>query len=99
MQDLLGTLGALHRPPLLIRAARIGLEEYRREVHLRKYMSDGSLPRSALALIRLLETEAILERERQTRAMGYSPARHVDVLIAMMGEARQISTVPVLAEV
>ncbi len=46
MHDILGTLRALRRPPLLIRAARIGLQDYRREVHLRRLLRDGPLPQS-----------------------------------------------------
>ncbi|WP_417727257.1 DUF6477 family protein [Roseovarius sp.] len=98
MQDVLGTLRALRRPPLLIRAARIGLEDYHREVHLRRFMRDGALPSSTTALSRLIETEATLEQDRHTCAAGYSPARHVDILIAMMGEARLACTPPALVE-
>lgn len=94
MQDVLGTLSALRRPPLLIRAARIGLHDYRREVHLRRLFRDGPLPQSGLAVRRLLETEAMLDAERRLAATGYSPARHVDVLIAMMGEARAMHLAP-----
>lgn len=98
MHDILGTLRALRRPPLLIRAARIGLQDYRREVHLRRLLRDGPLPQSPTALIRLLETEAALDEERRLSASGYSPARHVEVLIAMMGEARDMPVVPSLVE-
>ena len=91
MHDILGTLRALRRPPLLIRAARIGLPDYRREVHLRRLFRDGPLPHSAPALIRLLETEAALDEERRLATSAYSPARHVEVLIAMMGEAQLVA--------
>lgn len=98
MHDILGTLRALRRPPLLIRAARIGLQDYRREVHLRRLLRDGPLPQSATALIRLLETEAALDEERRLANSAYSPARHVEVLIAMMGEARDMAISPSLIE-
>ncbi|WP_439525682.1 DUF6477 family protein [Roseovarius mucosus] len=78
-------------PPLLIRAARIGLQDYRREVHLRRLLRDGPLPQSPTALVRLLETEAALDQERRLASTGYSPARHVEVLIAMMAEARDMT--------
>ncbi len=58
MHDILGTLRALRRPPLLIRAARIGLQDYRREVHLRRLLRVGPLPQSPTALIRLLAAPA-----------------------------------------
>ncbi len=88
MNDILTTLDRLRRPPLLIRAARIGATEYRRAAHLRRHLGYGALPRSGQALVQLVEVEAELERDRKQRAAGYSAARHVDVLIAMMGEAR-----------
>ncbi|EDM31024.1 hypothetical protein RTM1035_07353 [Roseovarius sp. TM1035] len=75
----------------MIRAARIGLQDYRREVHLRRLLRDGPLPQSPTALVRLLETEAALDQERRLASTGYSPARHVEVLIAMMAEARDIT--------
>jgi hypothetical protein len=46
----------------------------------------------------LLETEAALDEERRLAASGYSPARHVEVLIAMMGEARDMPVMPSLVE-
>ncbi|MEB8386151.1 DUF6477 family protein [Rhodobacteraceae bacterium KMM 6894] len=92
MQDLLTLLNTLRRPQLLIRAARIGAAEYRREAHLRRYLGYGALPRSAAALRRLVDMEATLEELRQDRAAGYSATRHVEILIAMMGEARILRT-------
>ncbi|NCQ23494.1 MAG: hypothetical protein COW54_04235 [Rhodobacteraceae bacterium CG17_big_fil_post_rev_8_21_14_2_50_63_15] len=88
MKDILSTLNTLRRPPLLIRAARLGVSEYRRDVHLRRHLGPGQLPRCAAALERLIEIESDLDRARQERAVDYSAARHVDVLIAMMSEAR-----------
>ena len=88
MQDILTTLDTLRRPPLLIRAARFGATEYRRAAHLRRHLGYGPLPRSGPALMRLIEIESELNEQRTTSNAGYSASRHVDVLIAMMGEAR-----------
>ena len=90
MQDILSTLNTLHRPPLLIRAARIGVSDYRRDAQLRRHLGDAPLPCCATALARLIEIEIQLERARQESAAEYSAARHVDILIAMLGEARLI---------
>ncbi|WP_157046610.1 DUF6477 family protein [Roseovarius sp. 217] len=98
MQDVLGTLRTLRRPPLLIRAARIGLSAYRREAHLGRHVGNGVLPRSSQALAHLIETEARLEHDRKVHATGYSPLQHVDILIAMMGEAQLICTAPMLVD-
>ena len=94
MKDMNATLNDLRRPPLLIRAARIGVAEYRRAVHLPRHLGQPPLPGSGEALMRLMEIEADLDHQRQARAAGYSPARHVEVLIAMMGEARLLRAAP-----
>ncbi len=88
MNDLLDKLDSMKRPRLLIRAARIGMPEYRREIHLRRHLGHGPLPRSGAALARLCEIEAELDTQRRSRNAGYSSIKHVDLLIAMMGEAR-----------
>ena len=87
MQDLLGMLNSLRRPRLLIRAARLGAEEYRRDRHLQRLLGYGSLPRSAVALMRLIEIEREMNDQRREADAGYSLSRHLDVLIAMVGEA------------
>jgi len=88
MQDILSMLNALHRPRLLMRAARIGAEDYRRTVHLPRLLGYGSLPRHGAALIRLIDLENALETQRTEADAGYSLMRHVDVLIAIVAEAR-----------
>lgn len=88
MQDILSMLHALHRPRLLMRAARIGAEEYRRNVHLPRLLGYGVLPRHGAALLKLLDLEAALETQRTDADAGYSLLSHVDVLIAIVAEAR-----------
>lgn len=88
MQDILTALNSLRRPRLLIRAARLGELDYRRDADLRRHLGYGRLPRSGEALVRLMEMEATQNEQRKADDASYSPARHVDILIAMMGEAR-----------
>ncbi|WP_295316457.1 DUF6477 family protein [Roseobacter sp.] len=88
MQDILSMLHALRRPPLLMRAARIGAVDYRRSVHLPRLLGYGVLPRHGAALFRLMELEGTLNSQRLSDDTSYSLIRHVDVLIAMVGEAR-----------
>jgi hypothetical protein len=88
MQDLLSMLHALHRPRLLMRAAKIGADHYRRAAHLPRLLGFGVLPRQGAALIKLMEIEADLEARRLASDAAYNLVRHVDVLIAMVGEAR-----------
>ena len=88
MQDILSMLNALHRPRLLIRAARIGAEDYRRAAHLPRLLGYGQLPRHGNALMRLMEIEGELNTLRLGEDSSYSLLRHIDVLIAIVGEGR-----------
>ena len=86
--DVLDHLDTLRRPRLLIRAARIGLQDHGHDGHLRRLLPDGATGRGAGALRALIGIEAEIDAQRRAGAAGYSACRHVDVLIAMMGEAR-----------
>lgn len=88
MESLLTKLGHLRRPQILIRAARVGVMDYRRSTHLRRHLGAGTLPRNGPALMRLVEMEQALNDRRLSRDASYSASAHVDLLIAMMGEAR-----------
>ena len=88
MQDILSMLHALHRPRLLMRAARIGAEDYRRSVHLPRLLGYGVLPGHGAALVKLMDLEATLDTQRTEADAGYSLMSHVDVLIAIVAEAR-----------
>lgn len=87
MQDILTRICCLHRPRLLTRAARIGAQDYRREVLLPRLLGTPALPRHAEALIRLSEIEAELNDARRARAPDYRLLRHVEVLIAIVAES------------
>ncbi len=88
MQDLLTQISALRRPRLLIRAARIGAESYRREARLPRLLGYGTIPRLGASLMALMALEADLNEKRENGDAGYSIAAHVDVLTAVMGETR-----------
>lgn len=88
MQDVLTTLQSMKRPRLLMRAARVGAEDYRRSAHLPRLLGYGALPRQSQALLRLMEIESELNTQRIDDASAYNLLRHVDVLIAIVGEAR-----------
>lgn len=88
MKDILGMLGDLRRPRLLIRAARIGAEDYRRDPCLHRILGYGPLPRPGAALMQLMTMESEVDERRRTGDAGYSVSRHVELLVAMMGEAR-----------
>lgn len=88
MQDILSMLNALRRPRLLMRAARIGAEDYRRNAHLPRLLGYGHMPRHGAALMRLVEIETDLNAQRLNEDSAYNLLRHIDVLIAIVGEAR-----------
>ncbi|RFP89145.1 hypothetical protein DZK27_07125 [Rhodobacteraceae bacterium 63075] len=91
MSDILTRLDRLHRPQLLVEAARSGLRLYVRETHLgralgRALRAGAIAPAPALA--ELLDIEDELDHQRRARDAAYSYLRHVEVLIALMAEAR-----------
>ncbi len=88
MQDILGMVQQLRRPRLLVRAARIGAQEYRRDPHLMRVLGQTALPRPGSAMMKLMDLEAALNESRCSDDASYSISRHVEVLAAMMGEAR-----------
>ena len=83
---------ALRRPRLLIRAARFGLCDFRRERDLRRILGEGLVAIGATTLGRLLDLEETQDDLRRTGNAAYRPARHVEVLIAVMAEARLMTS-------
>lgn len=92
MHDLITMLSTLRRPRLLIRTARLGAQDYRRDRHLQRLLGYGALPRPGAALMRLMEMERALDEQRRLDDAGYSLLRHLDVLIALIGEAQLVPT-------
>ena len=88
MIDPQTVLSSLRRPRLLVRAARLGLPEYNRERSLRRIMPGETPPRPGLAFQTLAEHEAAIDRIRREGAAAYSAARHIELLVALIDEAR-----------
>lgn len=88
MTDAASVLATLRRPRLLIRAARLGIADYNRERDLKRLMHCMRTPSPSAALEALVEQESHLEESRKAGAAAYSATRHVDILIALMAEAR-----------
>jgi len=88
MTELAATLATLRRPRLLIRAARFGLNDYDRGRDLRRLIRAEAPPAPERALDRLITAEAEIEEVRRARTAGYSVSRHIELLIAIMAEAR-----------
>jgi len=96
MTDALTLLAALRRPCLLIRAAKFGLADYRRDRDLRRLTQSSSLPSPGRAVNLLISEENRLEETRRTGDATYSVARHIEVLVALMAEARLMPQQPAL---
>lgn len=88
MQDLTSMITSLRRPRLLARAAKLGARDYDRNRHLQRVLGFGALPGSGAALIRLMELERQMEDRRRINDPAYSLVRHLDLLIALAGEAQ-----------
>lgn len=92
--DIHQALARLRRPPLLVRAARLGVSGYAREAALPRLLGAGRVPPVRAALARLIEAEAAQDAARRSGAMDYRAADHVALLIAVMGEARLLDSEP-----
>ncbi|MGZ9812403.1 DUF6477 family protein [Pseudoroseicyclus sp. H15] len=90
MQDVLGRIGQLQRPRLLVRAARAGVEEYRRDHMLPRLLHCIAPPRSGEAVMALLDIEAEENARRLAGTADYAIPHHIELLIALMGEARHL---------
>jgi Family of unknown function (DUF6477) len=88
MHDIRTFLSELRRPRLLVRAARHGLQDYRRERDLTRLVAAAPRQAPEATLDFLVETEERMEATRRAGDASYSIARHIEVLIAMMAEAR-----------
>ncbi|WP_171210701.1 DUF6477 family protein [Ruegeria sp. HKCCA5426] len=88
MQDLMTMISSLRRPRLLARAAKHGAQDYDRDRHLQRILGYGSLPGNGAALVRLIEMEKEANAQRMAEDAAYSLVRHLDILIALLGEAQ-----------
>jgi hypothetical protein len=86
MTDCRTLLATLRRPRLLMRAARFGLGDYRRDRDLRRYVDRAGSPEETVTS--LMRVEAGLEATRVAGDAAYSVARHIEVLIAILAEAQ-----------
>lgn len=86
MTDFTALLANLRRPRLLIRAARFGLQDYRRDRDLRRILAVPATAESNVP--RLLAEEERLELIRRTDDLNYPVARHIEVLVALIAEIR-----------
>ncbi|MDO8882390.1 MAG: DUF6477 family protein [Pseudotabrizicola sp.] len=89
MTEFLARLEDLRRPRLLMRAARFGLSDYRRDRDLKRLVACPGSPEATVN--QLLSQEGKLEENRQRGDAAYSIARHIEVLIALLAEIRLVA--------
>lgn len=92
MLDIHTLLKNLKRPSLLVRAARFGIDDFRRETDLPRLLGTEKTLGPSDAIMRLLDLESELNEDRISHAADYSLARHIDTLTAIMAEQRFLST-------
>lgn len=92
MTDLLRFLETLRRPRLLIRAARFATTDYARSRHLSRLLGADAPDRALVILTRLIALEATLDHDRLCDDAGYSVSKHIEVLAAIMAEARRLKS-------
>lgn len=88
VMDILQRMNRLKRPPILVRAAKEGALSYRRDTHLKRYFGEVPPMQSKDLLGRLLNLEDQSNDQRLAETADYSVTRHVDILIAVIGEAQ-----------
>lgn len=92
MSDFRKTLAEMRRPGLLMRAVRFGLADYRRTRDLRRLAPGETRPERIVP--RLIEAEALLEDTRLRGDAAYSISAHIEVLVALISEARLLAPRP-----
>jgi hypothetical protein len=90
MNDFANMLDALRRPKILIRAARAGVVDYRRERDLKRLLKITHAAAPHKAIGSLLSEEDRLETSRTTGDGTYDLQRHIALLTAIIAEARLV---------
>lgn len=88
MEDVLTQISRLKRPTLLVRTARHGIDDYSRVIHLRRLLKTEVLPGPSQAIVKLMEAEGASNDLRIAKRGEYSVAHHIELIVALMCEAR-----------
>ncbi|TQS73032.1 hypothetical protein ERN12_04460 [Rhodobacteraceae bacterium] len=90
MSDIHIEIAALRRPSLLVNAARIAQGHYRARRDLQRLVPAAPRLSGTDLLMHLVEQEAALDARRRDGRIGYSIARHIEYLVALMSEADKL---------
>lgn len=88
MSSVTHALSTGNRPKNLLRAAKAGMMDYDRRKSLRRLLGPEPVANTHEALGRLEELEAHADGARRVGSASYSPIRHVELLMALLSEAR-----------
>lgn len=77
-----------HRPRMLVRAVRHGLSYYRRDTHLPRLLGRENVSKQTALVAELRDLEHQMDQDRRGGSALYSPARHIEILTALVAEAR-----------
>lgn len=88
MTDFRSLMNDLRRPALLLRAARLGMQDYQRDRDLKRLLRIETAAGPDKTLPPLIDEEERLEAVRKAGDASYSLNRHIEVLIALMSELR-----------
>jgi len=91
MSDLLNIFNVLRRPRILIRAARIGARDYRRDRDIKRLLHVSRVPAPGEGMTHLLAIEQDLETIRLDGDATYSISKHVEILAALVVEAQVLT--------
>ena len=76
----------IRRPRILIKAAKIGLQYYKREKNLKILLKTNQTPTPETAIAWLVDAESSLNKDREKGAASYSLEQHIALLTALLNE-------------
>ncbi len=93
MQDIQSQVRQLKRPGLLVRAARFGLDDYRRTRELARLLPGQGMTTHGPVLMALLDAEREVNDLRIAKNAAYTLITHIDLLTAIMAEPRDFDAI------
>ena len=88
MSTVVSEIDTILRPQLLVGAARCGLTHYHRANDLPRILGRTSAPPPGRALDVLVQEEAEMDGARRRGPAAYAITDHIEVLTALLAEAR-----------
>ena len=74
------------RPKILMKAAQIGLQSYRRDVDLKKILGTRNISDNTQIISQLSDREIELEEARKSGNAAYDMNKHIQIMTALLQE-------------